>query len=475
MSTPIKSSGINGSGATNGSPSTNDLMARLNAQGSGNSDQAAFSRWLEKHAILPDKAAQPSEAAKPAAPAPGTLNSAKAPAANRLTEQAMARARQQAGPQAKPAPSGASSTSASASPSSSAKAATASNQGKPVAKGNATARPNEAAEKDPAEAAEASAAKKEDEVNFSTAMGEGAAVVRELTPPPTIQAGDSAGMMAWLASFTHGHAQQAGVAQEGEGAKATEGEAGTERGLAAVGKGDPKADARPTDGKGQGMTLEARAWHGANATTALQSEALTGAATRAGKEGRADLDPLASVSGAQAASFKQTLSDAQGVRQESATLPTPLNSPDFTQALSDQVSLWVSKSVTEGPMTAELHLNPAEMGPINVKISLDGSVAQVDFAAAALETRQAIEASLSTLSSALSDVGLSMTGGDVSSQTAQQQFAQSQQNAPGMPGASGRGGRGTGLGEAAGEPDALSVRQVSVPRSGRLGGLDLYA
>ncbi|OWP20542.1 hypothetical protein CBF90_16400, partial [Microbacterium sp. AISO3] len=139
----------------------------------------------------------------------------------------------------------------------------------------------------------------------------------------------------------------------------------------------------------------------------------------------------------------------------------------------DQVSLWVGQVKQDGPMTAELHLNPAEMGPINVKISLDGTAAQVDFAAAALETRQAIEASLSMLSSALSDAGLSLTGGGVSSQTPQQTLAQG-----GNAGQDGRGGRGPNdrnRGEAADADDAAGLRQVSAPKASRLGGLDLYA
>ncbi|MGC4062199.1 MAG: flagellar hook-length control protein FliK, partial [Aquabacterium sp.] len=145
---------------------------------------------------------------------------------------------------------------------------------------------------------------------------------------------------------------------------------------------------------------------------------------------------------------------------------------DFAKALADKVSMWVGATQPDGSMTAELHLNPADMGPINVKISLDGQSAHVDFAAAALETRQAIESSLPMLSSALSDVGLSMTGGDVSSQTSQQQaFNQSAQG----DGASGRVG---GLGRSGDGGDAdtgMSMRAVSAPRPGRAGGLDLYA
>ena len=95
------------------------------------------------------------------------------------------------------------------------------------------------------------------------------------------------------------------------------------------------------------------------------------------------------------------------------------------------------------------------------------------FAAAAQETRQAIEASLSALSSALNDVGLSFTGGGVSSQTPQQTLTQG-----GNPGQDGRGGRspdGRPSGDEADLTEAGGLRQVSAPRASRAGGLDLYA
>jgi flagellar hook-length control protein FliK len=69
----------------------------------------------------------------------------------------------------------------------------------------------------------------------------------------------------------------------------------------------------------------------------------------------------------------------------------------------------------------------------------------------------------------LSDVGLSLTGGDVSSQTSQQQaFSQAAAQA--------QAGRLAG-GPTAGDTDAdgLAMRPVSAPRAGRAGGLDLYA
>jgi len=166
------------------------------------------------------------------------------------------------------------------------------------------------------------------------------------------------------------------------------------------------------------------------------------------------------------------LTPAAAPRHESATLTTPVGHADFRPALADKVSLWVNTARTDGPMTAELHLNPADMGPIQVKIALEGQSAQVDFAAAAAETRKAIEASLSALSSALSDVGLNLTGGGVTAQTAQQSFGQ--QSAPS------EGARGVSTGSSAAsaaedEGDAAFMQGVSAPRAGRPGGLDLYA
>lgn len=320
----------------------------------------------------------------------------------------------------------------------------------------------------------------DESVHFTTALGEGVAEVKELTPPTDVQANDSASMMAWLVSLTQPGAAQPLPAEgsvdgdpSGEGVS-IEGDAG----VSLLGQDAEHAD----KGRGRGLLpswnlgqrdlgLDTRA-SAASSAAALQVDALLG---RAGASSGQDTDALAAMMSADGArsAFGHTLSQVSAPRHEQASLPVPLNAPDFSQKLADQVSLWVRQVPQDGPMTAELHLNPAEMGPINVKISLDGSAAQIDFAAAAQETRQAIEASLSTLSTALNDVGLSLSGGGVSSQTPQQTLTQG-----GNPGQDGRGGRqadGRVRGEE-GEPgDTGAMRQVSAPRVSRLGGLDLYA
>lgn len=473
MTTPIKSSNsanspLNGTAA---SPAMSDLASKLNASANGTDaqgQQLAFSRWMEKHAVTAQEPSPQPQAPKAPTTSPTPV---QGNATSRAAEQALARSRQQAMDAAKQIEQPATNVARPADKNTRPK--TEANTNKPVRK-----EPTKASSADKTDKADASKDEKgdKDEVSFNTAMGDGAAVVRELTPPNTIQAGDSAGMMAWLASLTHGDAGQgkagAALAEQGD----ANGQAGT------LGQGlDPKGvdaalhDKQAGAASPSGIALDNPLWQSVSNHAALQVDALIAQGPKSA-DGRTDADPLAGLlanGGIKGPAFGAGLADgASAVRHESATLPTPLNAPDFAQALADQVSMWVGSTKADGTMTAELHLNPAEMGPINVKIALDGQSAQVDFAAAALETRQAIEASLPMLSSALSDVGLSMTGGDVSSQTAQQSFDQ----ASGRPdGGAGRSSGLRGRGEDDGGPDAVSMRPVAAPRSGRLGGLDLYA
>ncbi len=482
MATPINSSNsapnpLNGAGA---SPIPSDLASKLNASSNGGDSQGAqlaFSRWMEKHAAVGQD--KPGVAQEPKPPSAGSTaaasntasNTANARAAAKAAEQALARSRQQAMDAARPSGQAGADTQV-AQTDKQARPKTESQTNKQARKEGAS----KADGRDKSEDGEVSKAEK-DEVPFSTATGEGNAMVRELTPPPTIQSGDAAGMMAWLASLTHGD-----LAQGKSGGKALA--ESSEQAAAAAGQGvDPNApdaallDKQATPTAQTGIALDNPLWQSVSTSAALQVDALIAQSGQTG-DGRTEGDPMAGLlasGGLKGAALGQDLEGASQVRHESATLATPLNSPDFAQALVDQVSMWVGSTRSDGVMTAELHLNPAEMGPINVKIALDGQSAQVDFAAATLETRQAIEASMDKLSSALNDVGLSMTGGDVSSQTSQQAFEQGSGRPGSANGSNGRTAGAGGLGEGDGQPDAASMRAVAAPKPGRLGGLDLYA
>ncbi|RQP25253.1 flagellar hook-length control protein FliK [Piscinibacter terrae] len=142
-------------------------------------------------------------------------------------------------------------------------------------------------------------------------------------------------------------------------------------------------------------------------------------------------------------------------------VPTPVTSPDFPETLGVQVSVLAR----DGVQHAELHLNPAEMGPISVQIALDGTRAQVDFGADSMTTRQIIESGLPELASALRDAGFTLAGGGVSQHSA----SQGQGDRDGS-----RQGGSNGSRRISGPAEtAAPVRRATVKMS--QGGVDLYA
>jgi flagellar hook-length control protein FliK len=142
-----------------------------------------------------------------------------------------------------------------------------------------------------------------------------------------------------------------------------------------------------------------------------------------------------------------------------SALPTPVDSPGFASALGVHVSLLARGGVQE----AELHLNPADMGPVSIRIQLDGTEAQVQFGADLAQTRQAIEAGLPELASALRDAGFTLAGGGVSAHAGQR----GHDDAPPLP--TGAESAGAADGEAPGAQIGRAIRRVAE------GGLDLYA
>jgi flagellar hook-length control protein FliK len=135
-----------------------------------------------------------------------------------------------------------------------------------------------------------------------------------------------------------------------------------------------------------------------------------------------DTSTLAAAAGLQAA----PRADAQAASLTTAAavhIATPATSPEFREALGVQVSVLAR----EGIQQAELHLHPADMGPISVLIALDGSNARVDFGADSPATRSLLESGLPELAAALRDAGFTLSGGGVSQHARQQPNQEAQQ------------------------------------------------
>lgn len=183
--------------------------------------------------------------------------------------------------------------------------------------------------------------------------------------------------------------------------------------------------------------------------TAMAADAWVAPALRAAAETPTAL-PLpalhASFMPATAASVAATAAAAAPLTFE-AKLAAALDSAAFTPALATQVS-WL---VREGVQHARLSLNPAEMGPVTVQISLDGTQARVDFSADLAATRAAIESSLPALAAALHESGLKLAGGGVFDG----------QPRPGTPGERGQSGARPG------QPGNASEVRSDAPGAGR--------
>lgn len=97
-------------------------------------------------------------------------------------------------------------------------------------------------------------------------------------------------------------------------------------------------------------------------------------------------------------------------------LAVPVTAPQFRDAFALQLSLLAR----DGVQHAQVHLNPAELGPISVQIALDGQQAQIHFGCDSAQTRQLVETGLPTLAAALRDAGFTLSGGGVSQHAPEQ-------------------------------------------------------
>lgn len=140
-------------------------------------------------------------------------------------------------------------------------------------------------------------------------------------------------------------------------------------------------------------------------------------------------------------------------------LRAAVGSDEFAPALGARLSVLVRDGIEH----AQLKLNPAELGPIEVRIDVDGQRAQVDFSAAHATTRQALQDAVPALASALRESGLTLTGGGVFEQPREQRGDTSPQHTRHAPAS----------------PDRAVDDSLPAPAGPRLsrarGVLDLYA
>lgn len=149
-----------------------------------------------------------------------------------------------------------------------------------------------------------------------------------------------------------------------------------------------------------------------------------------------------------------------------ASLPSqPLDS-----AFAGDVAGEVKLMIEGGLQQAELHLNPAELGPIRIELNLSGQTADLSFAAAHETTRAGLEQALPALREMLAADGVTLGQAGVGAGTQQQQHDMQQQAREAVVQQQARRAGG-GVPAPAPEAPRASVRPLHAGR----GVLDLYA
>lgn len=99
--------------------------------------------------------------------------------------------------------------------------------------------------------------------------------------------------------------------------------------------------------------------------------------------------------------------------QASQPLTGALQSPLGTSAWVEELGAQLSWMANQGMESASLHVSPAELGPIEVRIAVHGSDASIWFGAAQATTRAALEQALPQLRQLLANHGLALADAGV--------------------------------------------------------------
>ena len=317
-------------------------------------------------------------------------------------------------------------------------------------------------------AGDASASSRSDAARGPNDKEDGADAAPSTTIPAAGNAALDPTVLHWLAGLQRASTNAAAGATDATSSAdattlAADAAAGTARGALPVGRAAAlKADTALQDKAAHGRLVlgGAAGEAGLAAVFAEQRKAETLAKTSIDTGTGTGFKDIAAAAAALAAAA--TAAQRAAAAPLAVVIATPVAAPDFAQALGVQMSVLAR----DGIQHAELHLNPAEMGPVSVQIVMDGTQARVDFGADVAATRHAIEAGLPELASALRDAGFTLAGGGVS------QHARGRSDGGDASAGSGPGTRRAVEADATDRGDAtrrIARRVVS------LGGLDLYA
>ncbi len=99
-----------------------------------------------------------------------------------------------------------------------------------------------------------------------------------------------------------------------------------------------------------------------------------------------------------------------GMKPEQTRIPGEVSSPRWGDAVNNRIAWMVGKNI----QTADLRLNPPELGPLSVRIALNREDASVQFTVQNPIVREALETAMPRLRDMLQENGLNLVQADVS-------------------------------------------------------------
>jgi flagellar hook-length control protein FliK len=267
--------------------------------------------------------------------------------------------------------------------------------------------------------------------NAATSAGTNAASAANSNPPPV--AGASAGsdvtaQAATAAAMAAAATDVAASSRAGPTDGAASSPSADELAASAAGSAAPAAGA--ADGAPAPVVSMLRAVAAAAATAAASAQTVARLATAGVSDkhalGGTGASPLSPASGDAAAGAAQLTVNAPGAA-DAAPMPTlkvtaGVDTPEFGQGLADRVS-WMVDNNLNG---AKLQVNPPQLGPIEVRISVQGDHAQVWLASHSALTRDALESSSPKLREMLGAQGFAQVSVDISQRSFQERSTQAQ-------------------------------------------------
>jgi len=229
----------------------------------------------------------------------------------------------------------------------------------------------------------------------------------------------------------------------------------------------PAAAALPAASTGTPLVGQA-----APAPEALEQAALDAIAQLAGSDtapsrlGSDSAVPAADAGAGAAAMFGTLLQNLGAVGDARAAVPFPealsapahVHAPDFDEAIGARVGWLADQKIGQ----AHIRVTPHDLGPVDVRLQLDGDRVHASFTSAHAEVRQALENSLPKLREMLDEQGLQLAHADVGQQHSDPHAAAGE-------------GLSSGAGGDADTGGAPAVTGAAMPHIQLRGLLDAYA